>query len=265
MIEEKGLVSVVISAYKRSDYLRRAIESVMNQTYSKIEIIIVDDNAGNDYRNETKKIVSDLSFPVKVLYPKENLGGSLARNSGADIATGEFIAFLDDDDLYLPSNIEKKINKISNSESDVGIIYSWAKGFGKFGSGLEWKKVYRGNRLFELFYYGNICATSQILVRSKIFRKIGGFDQARGMQDSILLYKFFKNGYQIECVEDFGNLYFIDGQSSISSRVSDQEKFSYFMDNYYKKNQSNFTFFQNLRILYSMKKKMLRLKIKTYL
>src|SRR5690625_2563800 len=97
------LVSVIIPTYKRPHMLARAIESVLNQTYINIEIIIVDDNSiESSYRKETIEFMRRYSEYNNILYVKhkENKGGSVARNTGIAIAKGKFVTFLDDDDEY---------------------------------------------------------------------------------------------------------------------------------------------------------------------
>ena len=106
------LVSVIITTYRRSDKIERAIESVLNQTYKNIEIIIVDDNSNEpEERKKTKKIVKKYS-EIKYIQNKENLGGALSRNVGIDNANGDFIAFLDDDDKYTEDKLKNNINVI---------------------------------------------------------------------------------------------------------------------------------------------------------
>ena len=101
------LVSVVIPTYRRGKYIAKAIDSVLSQTYNNLEIIIIDDNISNSIeREQTQKIIEDIN-DSRILYIQnaKNLGGSLSRNVGIFKAKGEYITFLDDDDLYLPKKI----------------------------------------------------------------------------------------------------------------------------------------------------------------
>lgn len=103
-------VTVVIAAYNRPDYLRDAIRSVQEQTYPIHEVIVIDDFS----TVELKSVVDEFSN-LNIIYHKkdENLGVSNSRNIGISIATGDWIAFLDDDDLFLPNKIESNINDVS--------------------------------------------------------------------------------------------------------------------------------------------------------
>ena len=106
------LVSVIIPTYKRKlDYVSNALQSVLNQTYNNIEIIVVDDSPNDfPYRDEIKNYIEKLNDD-RVIYIRneKNLGGSLSRNVGINASRGEYITFLDDDDEYMPGKVEKQL------------------------------------------------------------------------------------------------------------------------------------------------------------
>ena len=95
-----GLVSVVIPTYKRSDTLERAINSVHNQTYRDIEILVVDDNVpGDAYSQSVKRLIDRLAYDnVTLVTQPRHINGAAARNAGIRKSKGEYISFLDDDD-----------------------------------------------------------------------------------------------------------------------------------------------------------------------
>ena len=102
--QDSGLVSIIIPTYKRANYLERAIESVIRQSYRNIEIIVVDDNdSGSKYREENIKIMSKYEGckNIKYLKHRKNKNGAAARNTGIAAAAGEYLTFLDDDDFFL--------------------------------------------------------------------------------------------------------------------------------------------------------------------
>ncbi|GFD79980.1 hypothetical protein KUL118_28420 [Tenacibaculum sp. KUL118] len=106
------LVSIIIPTYNRPELLERACNTAFQQSYENIEIIVVDDNSPTDY-SEVLRVLE----PLNIKYTKRsaNGGGSAARNTGIEIAKGEFIAFLDDDDLWHEQKIEKQIATLSES------------------------------------------------------------------------------------------------------------------------------------------------------
>ena len=108
----KPMVSVIIPTYKRYNMLPRAIASVLSQTYSNIQIVVVDDNnPDTEYRKKTEALMEQYALDERVKYVKhsKNANGSVARNTGIKSSDGEIVAFLDDDDFFYPEKIEKQI------------------------------------------------------------------------------------------------------------------------------------------------------------
>lgn len=119
----KGMVSCIIPTYKRSETLIRAINSVLLQTYKNIEVLVIDDNNPND---ESSLIVQKRLSEIKdkrVMYiqQEKHINGAVARNVGIRSSQGEYIAFLDDDDEWLPEKIEKQLAVLSNDEKLGGV------------------------------------------------------------------------------------------------------------------------------------------------
>lgn len=120
-MKEQPLVSVIITAYNRTEFLEAAIESVKKQSYGNIEILVIDDGSATD-------AIEQLCFRiggVKYLR-KENGGISSARNYGLDNAKGDYLAFLDDDDLYKPHRVEVQLQAFK-AYPDVGLVHSAAE------------------------------------------------------------------------------------------------------------------------------------------
>ncbi len=105
MTENSPTVSVVIPTYNRAHLVGRAIQSVLNQTYHDFEIIIVDDGSIDN----TEDVVKSLNDPsIRYTRHDQNRGGSAARNTGIKMARGEYVAFQDSDDEYLPEKVESR-------------------------------------------------------------------------------------------------------------------------------------------------------------
>lgn len=118
------IVSVIIPTYKGSSALNRAIDSVLCQSYKEIEIIVVDDNdPTSDERKNTEALMSRYIGDKRIRYIKHqrNSNGAVARNTGITAATGKYIAFLDDDDYYLPNRIEKSVRYLETNRDAVGV------------------------------------------------------------------------------------------------------------------------------------------------
>lgn len=116
------LVSVIIPTYNRGDLISRAIASVIAQTYQNLEIIVVDDASTEDIA----QAIAHINDPrLRYLRHETNLGGSVARNTGIKAAQGEFVAFLDSDDTWLPHKLQRQLAEISTiSRSDNLVCYS---------------------------------------------------------------------------------------------------------------------------------------------
>ena len=144
---EKKLITVIITTYNRSRDIERAINSVLNQTYKKIELIVVDDNANNpEEREKTEQIVKKYEN-VKLIKNEKNLGGALSRNVGIKNAKGEFIAFLDDDDVYEETKIEKQYKcYLEHEKENVGLIYCYHFIINESGEVISEYHNHHGNR-----------------------------------------------------------------------------------------------------------------------
>lgn len=116
-------VSVIIATYRRDVSLKRALESLLNQNYESIEIIVVDDNADNEWNKKVEDIINELSLLHSIIYIKNevNKGSAETRNIGIKAASGEYITFLDDDDIYLPNKIKNQVEHMIENNSDYSI------------------------------------------------------------------------------------------------------------------------------------------------
>jgi len=116
------LVSVIIPTYNRAHYLKLTIESVLAQTYRNLEIIVVDDGTSGDLNEILCK-----KYPQIIYMKMKNSGGpSKPRNIGFQNSKGTYIAWLDDDDIWMPEKIEKQV-RILDENSDFGLVHSYCK------------------------------------------------------------------------------------------------------------------------------------------
>jgi len=141
-----ALVSVIIPTYNRAVFVLKAIESVLAQTFTDYEIIVVDDGSTD---NTDQQVANLVKSNEKVRYYKiVNQGVSFARNFGVDQSRGEWLAFLDSDDQWLPKKLEKQVLEVTNNNF-IDIIYTdekWIRN-GKFVN----KKKYQGKYSGDIF------------------------------------------------------------------------------------------------------------------
>ena len=120
-MEKAKLVSIIIPTYNRAKFISIALESCLRQTYSEIEILIVDDNS----TDETAGVVKSYKdCRVKYFLHGNNLGTAAARNTGLRKVTGEFITFLDDDDEWSPDKISHQLEIFKNKNSEIGLVFT---------------------------------------------------------------------------------------------------------------------------------------------
>lgn len=123
MVIHKNLVSIIIPSFNSLNFLNEAIDSALNQTYKHIEIILIDDGStdgtANHFANFTQHGIKCVS--------QENSGASSARNHGLDLASGEYIQFLDADDLLHPEKIKRQVEIMTNTGADLSFV-----GWGNF-------------------------------------------------------------------------------------------------------------------------------------
>ncbi|WP_394871551.1 glycosyltransferase family 2 protein, partial [Clostridium butyricum] len=119
------LVSVIITTFGVAKNLKRAIDSVINQTYSHFEIIIVDDNNPESFaRKYTEKIISQYNDKrLNYIKHKKNMNGAVARNTGIKYSKGKYISFLDNDDFYILDRLDRCVSILRNN-NQYGIIYT---------------------------------------------------------------------------------------------------------------------------------------------
>jgi len=170
----KPLVSVIIPAYNSGEFISEAISSVLRQTYTEYEIIFVDDGS----TDSTREIIEN-NFPQIKYFYIPNQGVSRARNYGIRRARGEFIAFLDADDLWLPEKLEKQLN-VFKAYQDCMLVFTEelvfdTNGFRK-ARFLKKEKLMKGDVVKNIFIYSNV-TTSTVMVRRDVFQEIGYFEE----------------------------------------------------------------------------------------
>ena len=120
------LVSVIVPTYRRSKQLFRALKSLTAQTHQNMEIIVINDNEDESWTKEVQGIINRIiascpSLRICHIINPVNMGSAETRNIGIRAASGDYITFLDDDDIYLPDKIERQLNDMISSNADYGI------------------------------------------------------------------------------------------------------------------------------------------------
>lgn len=175
--DENPLVSVVLPTYNRREYLTEAIESVINQTYSNIELIVIDDHSSESPRNIVDNISNSGLQNIVFLRHEENKGVSAARNTGIEQANGQLVALLDDDDLWSPDKIERQVVEFQRGGSETGVVCSGIRSIDADGSTIRAREVqYTGSITKELLC-GAIVPLPSVVVRRDVLLEAGLFDE----------------------------------------------------------------------------------------
>jgi teichuronic acid biosynthesis glycosyltransferase TuaG len=200
------LISVIIPVYNTGDFIFETLNSVMNQTYKKIEIIIIDDFSTDNTMQIVKNFIkTKKKINIKLLSLNKNSGfPAVPRNKGIKLANGRYIAFLDSDDIWHPQKLELQMRALKNSNSYM--CSSYAQDFYKNEYKKKIKKNIKNNFYKSISLFQQMIkyrtSTSSILVCSKIAKK-NLFDQDsfyKGKEDlkfSLLIHS--KYGNSIKC------------------------------------------------------------------
>jgi glycosyltransferase involved in cell wall biosynthesis len=171
------IISVIIPTYNRAHTIRRAINSVLNQTYKNMEIIVVDD-ASSDNTEEIVKSIND----NRIIFIKHdsNKGGAAARNTGIKASKGNYVAFQDSDDEWYPEKLQLQTAVLFKAPLEVGVCYS---SFIRINKDKR-QVIPKGNShkfegyIFKKMLRDNFVTTQTALVKKKCFDRIGMFDES---------------------------------------------------------------------------------------
>lgn len=169
-------VSVIIPTCNRADFLRVALESVQRQTFQNFETLVIDDAS----QDRTPEVVRSFpSMPVRYFRHESRKGGAAARNTGIVHARGDYLAFLDDDDEWLPDKLRQQVDLLDRSPAEVGVVYTGYVIVDR-RSGREIARktaTRRGNIARFLFEENSVGGTSSVMVRKECFARVGLFDE----------------------------------------------------------------------------------------
>lgn len=198
---EEICVSVIIPTYKRTEYIKRAVSSVINQSYQNLEIVIVDDNVPE---SEERKYIEDkiahMDERITLIQTAGKTGGGAARNIGVRASRGIYLAFLDDDDVFMPEKVEKQLEFMLKNGYEMSI------------QDLEWYN--EEEKLVERRTFGYICddspeymlkqhiihhlaPTGIYMISREAFDKTEGFGETHMGQDWRLMLSCCHNGLKI--------------------------------------------------------------------
>lgn len=170
----EALVSVIIPTHNRADLVVRAIRSVLAQTYRNLECIVVDD-ASTDNTGDAVRAIQDPRLTY--LRHEQSKHASATRNTGIAAAKGEYIAFLDDDDEWLPEKLAKQVALLQSLPVTVGMVYCWMDYYSDEGLVSHHHPTLKGAIFAHVLDTQPIGNSSTLLVRRRVIDRVGGFDE----------------------------------------------------------------------------------------
>ena len=247
MLKEEYLVSIIIPSYKNIVSLKRAINSAINQTYSNIEVIVVDDNEEESVSHtQTQMVVNECSDNrVKYIYNGSNRERSYSRNNGVNHSKGDFLMFLDNDDEFMSKKVESQLECLLANGEEYAACYSnyIRKNNNKIVGYCAEQRT--GNLLFDtlcrnLFVHPG----SNLMIRRNCFLNVGGFREDLNINEDIDLLIKLQIKYKICYCNELGlivNLHghpnlnyieksqkYIEAEKNIWSKLSPQRRKMFF-------------------------------------
>ncbi|MBQ6569298.1 MAG: glycosyltransferase family 2 protein [Clostridia bacterium] len=200
----RPLVSVIVPTYNRPNMVLRAVNSILGQDYDNIEIIVVDDNpADSQARRETEEVMKAFAGSSRVKYIKDrkSLGGSGARNIGIDIVSGDYVSFLDDDDVYLQGKISAQVDFMEKSGCDMSFsnvrIHDTADNLIDFREHEQYLDSMDNTELLKQHIMHSLTPTATYMYKTEMLKKVGGFRDVPVGQEFDLMLRTIRSGIKI--------------------------------------------------------------------
>lgn len=191
-------VSTVMPAYNAGQTIRESIQSVLDQTHQRLELIVVDDGSSDD----TAQIVREFGSAVRY-HRQQNAGPAVARNCGIRLSRHPWVAFLDADDLWLPQKLEQQLQ--TARESSKSAVYTNCRNFGAIDRVDELRSLppMPAGDIFEDLLQDNFLTLSSVMVRRDALLAAGGFlPEMTGAEDWDLWLRLAANGVGFEPMEE---------------------------------------------------------------
>lgn len=215
-------VSVIVPTHNRPHFLGRTIDSLLAQTHRNTEIVVVDDNAPDSpARADTQALMKKYEQYDNVVYicNEKPLGGGFARNEGIRVATGEYVTFLDDDDVYLPEKVETQLAFML--EKDLDMSFTDVFIHSAEGKLIEYRRHSYVNdcsneELFRQHIIHSLCPTSTYMIKRSFILSTDGFRGVPMGQDFMLMWDMLEHGAKTGYFPVSYIIQYIHGEERIS-------------------------------------------------
>ncbi|MEH1768284.1 glycosyltransferase [Nostoc sp.] len=213
-------ISVIIPAYNSENTIRQTIQSVLNQTFTNLELIVINDGS----QDSTLEVVRQFQDSRIKVFSYANAGGNVSRNRGLKHAVGEFVSFLDADDLWTPDKLRSQLKALQGNVT-AKVAYGWTDYIdtdGKFL--LSGKRINLNGNVYEELLLNNFLENgSNPLICKKALITLGGFDESLKAAQDWDMWLRLASKFDFICVPSVQILYRISA-NSVSSNLARQEK-----------------------------------------
>jgi glycosyltransferase involved in cell wall biosynthesis len=213
-------ISVVIPAYNGENTIQLTIESVLKQTYTDFELIVINDGS----QDSTLEILSKINDPRLKIFSFENAGLHISRNRGLHNAVGEFVSFLDADDIWTPEKLASQLQALQQN-TDYKVAYSWTDYIDAQGKFLVSGRHFTANGdVYEQLLLSNFLENgSNPLICREAITLIGGFDESLNAAQDWDMWLRLADKFNFVCVPSVQILYRVSA-NSLSANLARQEK-----------------------------------------
>ena len=213
-------ISVIIPAYNSEKTIKQTIQSVLNQTFFDLELIVINDGS----QDSTIEVIAEIEDSRIKVFSYPNAGGNVSRNRGLHLAVGEFVSFLDADDLWTPDKLHSQLKALQENIT-AKVAYSWTDYIDKNGEFiLSGKRVNLNGNVYENLLLNNFLENgSNPLICRKSLIKLGSFDESLSAAQDWDMWLRLASKFDFICVPFVQILYRISA-NSVSSNLVRQEK-----------------------------------------
>ena len=257
-MEHNPKVSVIVATFQRDVTLYKALSSLLEQTYSNVEIIVVDDNAISSWNNKVDKIIGKINnesaHPIIHIKNDENKGSAETRNIGINASSGEYITFLDDDDIYLPKKIQHQVSHMIKEKSDYSItdleLYDEN---GKFIEKRRRSYIIKTGKEDLLVYHmmHHMTGTDTMMFKKDYLLQIGGFPPIDLGDEFYLMQNAIEAGGEFSYFSGCDVKAYVhtetNGLSSGQKKIQGENKLYEYKKKYFNKLSSNEKRYINMR------------------
>jgi glycosyltransferase involved in cell wall biosynthesis len=226
-----SLVTVIIPTWNRPEGLRRCLTSIQAQTFKDYDVVVLDDHSASEEKYAAVIKRFSEKMPLQYVRLPLNRGSQYCRNKGLSLATGRYVAFLDDDDEWQPAKLERQVAVFESGPPELGLVYTWADACDEDGRIVyRHRESQRGHQLHPLLDHCFMGLPS-VMCRTAAAREVGGFDEDYpSCQDWDMWTRLVEGGYRYDVVEEVLAIYHLHQGPSIGKALGAEAGYKIYFD-----------------------------------